>query len=168
MASDAHDILVTAIRNQPEWLESLLAATGRRPVGPDLHPVDSTLRMVASVEVRPDIVLAGGDPARWTIVEVQLKVDDEKRWRWMLAVALMMNEQRSIGDLVVITHSRAVARWSSRAVKFRSSGGTEVAMSPVVVLLTAREASALLATGETRVGTLRRVGSSRPPRTRSR
>src|SRR5437867_3145649 len=103
MPGAAHETLVALLKEHPAWLDLLLRATGHRPLPQPLMPADAALRMVDPVEVRPDLLLVAGDTGPWVMVEVQLDRDDAKRRRWPLAAALLLNERRAMGDVVVIT-----------------------------------------------------------------
>jgi hypothetical protein len=76
-----------------ELLERL---TGR-PAPGSLTIRDLALRFADVKEVRPDLVL----PARglpWAVLEVQHAVDETKRRRWPLAVSVLLDEHRAMGD----------------------------------------------------------------------
>ncbi len=147
MPSPAHEIAIAALRDHPEWLDALLVALGHRRLAPNMVPADTALRMVDPVEVHPDLVLVANESSAWALVEVQLGREDDKGRRVLVAASLMLDQRRVMGDVVIITHERHVARWSARAVEFEGAGGTRLSLAPIVVLLTGDEAEALLATG---------------------
>ena len=143
MPSPSHETLVTALREQPALLSELVRALLKAPLEQDLKPVDSTLRFAAPEEVRPDLVLLGQRP-RWVIAEVQNGIDRAKRRRWLLAAAVLFNEHGEMGDVLVITASRHVARWAASAAVIRSRLGTRLELRPVVLLLAGPALAALL------------------------
>jgi hypothetical protein len=134
MPSAAHEVLVAALGDSPELLASLLETlVGRRP-GVPLTRVDSTLRFVDPEEVRPDLVLRGEDGS-WLMVEVQGNPDAAKARRWLLAAAVLFNQTRLPGDLVVITSRARVTRWARSVARMRGPLGTVMQLVPVVVPL---------------------------------
>ncbi|KYG02309.1 hypothetical protein BE18_29350, partial [Sorangium cellulosum] len=108
-----------------------------------LKPADATLRFVKPAELRLDLVLQGGR-RRWVLVELQRGVDPAKRRRWPLAASLLFSQTGAMGDVIVITARRAVARWAERVACVRTRLGTELQLRPVVLHLGADESKALL------------------------
>jgi hypothetical protein len=134
MPSAAHEVLVAALGDSPELLASLLETlVGRRP-GVPLTRVDSTLRFADPEEVRPDLVLRGDDGS-WLMVEVQGNPDAAKARRWLLAAAVLINETKMPGDVVVITSRARVTRWARTVGRMRGPLGTVMQLVPVVVPL---------------------------------
>ena len=112
MAGAPHDILLLALKEKPELLSELLfRVAGVRLAGP-LAPADSAARFAVSLETYPDLVFTtpGPDPS-WILVELQNRKDERKARTWHLATSVLLQRHR-MGDLVVITASRAVARWA--------------------------------------------------------
>ncbi len=144
MASPIHETLVTVLREHPEWLRSLLAAMGRRRLRSTLAVQDSTLRLADPAEVRPDLVFTDAARKHWAIIEVQLEIDHEKRRRWWLATALLCDQHGVMGDLVVVTTRRSVARWAGRIGHAPGPLETRIALEPVVVLLDSASVDTLL------------------------
>ncbi|KYF53426.1 hypothetical protein BE04_32555, partial [Sorangium cellulosum] len=108
-----------------------------------LKPADATLRFVKPAELRLDLVLQGGR-RRWVLVELQRGVDPAKRRRWPLAASLLFSQTGALGDVIVITARRAVARWAERVACVRTRLGTELQLRPVVLHLDADASKALL------------------------
>lgn len=133
MAGDSHDVLVVAFRDDPSLLGALLVALTGRPLPGPVAVADSTVRLPKTVEVRPDIVARTGDG--WVICEVQNQVDPPKGRRWPLAVGALYDTTRQMGDLVVVTASRRVARWARRVAHVAGPAGTSLCLSPLVLLL---------------------------------
>ena len=69
MPASPHEVLIATLREQPSLLATLVHALTGRTLPPGLAPVDSTVRFVKGVEVRPDLLMAHGQD--WTLVEVQ-------------------------------------------------------------------------------------------------
>jgi hypothetical protein len=85
-----------------------------------------------------------GRRRRWVVVEVQNKIDPKKRRRWLLAASLLFNAHGQMGDVLVITASRHVARWAADVASARSKLGTQLTLRPVVLLLAGAAVEALL------------------------
>jgi len=142
MAGLAHDVLVQTLRDNPLILGAILAKLmGRRMPG-RLKPIDSTVRFTRPAEARPDIVYRSG--RSWLVCEVQNEIDVRKRRRWLLVAGILHDATGHMGEVLVITASRAVARWAHKVAHVTGPVGTSLRLSPVVLLLDARRASALL------------------------
>jgi hypothetical protein len=148
MPGAAHETLVTLFGASPELLFALMRALGHTPPAGPLRRHDSTVRVANPLEVRPDLILlAPGDTGPWMAVEVQHDRDEDKPRRWLALVAAMHDTRKHMGDLVVVTHDAAVARWASKEVLLTGPSGTRVAIQPLVLCVTRKEAEQLLATG---------------------
>jgi hypothetical protein len=146
MPGASHEILIMALRERPDLLAALVERlTGRPSPGP-LSATDSALRFADVKEVRPDLVLrAPGLP--WVVVEVQHKADEAKRRRWPLAAGVLLDEHGAMGELVVLTARRSVARWASGAITWAGRWGTRLSLDPIVLLIDLDAAERLLAGG---------------------
>jgi hypothetical protein len=138
-----HEVLIVALREQPALLDALVSTLTGVHLPRGLKPADSTARFVKPAELRLDLVLRDGR-RRWTIVEIQRSIDPKKRRRWPLAVSLLFDQTGSLGDVIVITARRAVARWAARVAHVRTPLGTVLQLKPVVLYLGARDGKALL------------------------
>ena len=146
MPTAAHETLVALLGQRPDLLDRLLRTLGHAGLPGDVVPADSALRIANPLEVRPDLVLvAEGERGPWTIVEVQLQRDEDKRRRWLAAAGVLLDARGAMGDLVVITNDASVARWAAEVARVQGPGGTKLYLDPVVVALTQREAEVLLA-----------------------
>jgi hypothetical protein len=106
------------------------------------------VRVANPLEVRPDLILlTPGDTGPWLAVEVQHDKDDDKPRRWLALAAALHDTRKHMGDLVVVTHDAAVARWASKEIHLTGPSGTRVAIQPLVLCVTRKEAEQLLATG---------------------
>lgn len=144
MASVRHDVLLLALKENPLLLADLLQRVqGARLSGP-FAPGDATLRFAGALEVRPDLLFTGPAPGSpWLLVEVQNRPDETKARTWHLATSVLV-QKHGMGDLLVITASRAVARWAPRVAQLRGPLGTEKGVKPVVLHLSRREVEPLL------------------------
>lgn len=143
MPSTPHEVLIVALREQPGLLGALVSRLTGVRLPRSLRPADATLRFVKPAELRLDLVLQGGR-RRWVLVELQRSVDPAKRRRWPLAASLLFSQTGALGDVVVITARRAVARWAERVACVRTRLGTVLQLKPVVLHLGASESEALL------------------------
>lgn len=144
MPSLAHEVLAVRLRERPELLSMLLSALHLPELPDGLSVDDSVLRLVQPVELRPDLVLAQGDRGPWVLVEIQLDPDPDKKRRWPLAAAMLLDAREVMGDIVVITSARTTAMWAESVAFSRGRMGTTLHLEPVVVLLSEDEAERLL------------------------
>ncbi len=142
MAGRAHDVLVQALREDATLLPAILSRLRQGHLPPLKGPIDSAVRFTRPAEVRPDV--AHRTAHGWVVGEVQNKIDPIKRRRWLLAAAILHDETKQMGDVVVITASAAVARWARKVAHVRGPAGTRLQLTPVVVHLSLRRAKALL------------------------
>ncbi|WP_437578841.1 hypothetical protein [Sorangium sp. So ce887] len=143
MPSTPHEVLIVALREQPGLLGALVSKLTGVQLPRRLKPADTTLRFVKPAELRLDLVLQGGR-RRWVLVELQRSVDPAKRRRWPLAASLLFSQTGALGDVIVITARRAVARWAERVACVRTRLGTVLQLKPVVLHLGDAEGRALL------------------------
>ncbi len=139
----AHQIVVMALAERPDLLRLLAERVLGRALTGRLRLADSTVRVAAPDEVRPDL-LFDDDEGRWSAVEVQGEPDPEKLRRWALLCGTLLDQRGCMGDLVVITASRRVARWAARVVDVTGALGTRLTIRPVVLLLSRDCIEALL------------------------
>lgn len=144
--STVHEMVLLWLRDDPSQLAALLALTHHAPCPVGLVVEDSALRAAFPVEVTPDLVLRDPGTGRWLLVEVPRRPDEAKARRWPLAMAAMADRNGPDGDLLVITSSRAVARWAVKVADHRRAEG-RWGVRPIVLLLGATEADALLDRG---------------------
>lgn len=147
MPGTPHKLIVLELRDRPELLAELLHRfTGVRPAGP-FQVVDSAVRLAPSLEKRPDLLFSvppsDSGPAPWLLVEVQNQPDAQKAKSWHLITSVLL-QKGGMGDLVVITPSRAVARWAKRVAHHRGALGTVKGLTPVVIPMPKEQVSQLL------------------------
>src|SRR5262249_54475501 len=139
-----HDILVLALKENPDLLsELLMRVTGARLRGP-IKPADSAVQFAVSLQTYPDLAFTvpGPEPS-WVLVELQNRKDDQKARSWHLATSVLLQRQR-MGDLIVITASRAVATWAAQVAMHRGDLGTRKGLEPVVLYLSKKDVKRLL------------------------
>lgn len=119
MPSLTHELLVHVLREHPGVVLELLARLSGQDYG-GAHEVMSTAATLAELEpaeYRADVVLrlraSSEVPASALVVEVQLQVDDDKRFVWPLYVAGLRARLRCPVALVVLTLDERVARWAA-------------------------------------------------------
>jgi hypothetical protein len=143
MPSPAHESAVAELREHPDLLLKLVRKLLNAKLDPHLKPIDATQRFANPEEVRPDLVFVGRR-RRWVAVEVQNTIDRTKRRRWLLAASMLFNDHGTMGEVVVITASRRVARWAEKVASARCALGTALTLRPVVLLLDSAAVDALL------------------------
>ncbi len=143
MPSPAHEIPLQLIHDNPSLLIALLQKLGRpAPEGP-LVPDDANLRFADPAEVRPDIVFRAVRPP-WVIFELQNAIYEAKGRRWLLAAGILINQPGGMGEAIVLTSSRRVARWAKRVARMVGEYGTVVGLKPIVLLIAGDTIDALL------------------------
>jgi len=130
--SPLHATLVSALARRPERIEAMARALLGRTLGP-LAVADSTLHRRSSDEVRPDLVFRTGAGSGWLAVEVKLGIDEAKARRWPMAMSLLRDQKGAMGDLLVLTPSRSVARWARAVADGEGPLGTVMSLRPVVL-----------------------------------
>jgi hypothetical protein len=143
MPTAAHEVPLQLLHERPFLLAALLEKLGPgAPVG-TLEPVDANLRFADPAEVRPDLVFRAERP-RWLLLELQNRIDPDKARRWLLAAALQLDATGSMGEIVVLTSSRRVARWAKKVAHVRGDFGSRLGLTPVVVPIVGKAIDALL------------------------
>jgi hypothetical protein len=128
MPGTPHEVVMRAIRENPELFAEILRRIGGTALPGPIEIIDSNVRFAASLETRPDLVVRTTSAAsRWTIIE-QNRRDDRKCRSWPLAVSVLL-QRDGMGDVVVITASRSVAEWAKRAAHHRSERGTSLRLT---------------------------------------
>ena len=117
---------------------------GQRTMAAGLELADTTMRFAPPAEVLTDLLLAEGKQGPWVIVEVQLVIDAVKQRKWLLAASVLFDARGVMGDLVVITSQPHVAQWAATVARGTGPLGTQLGLSPVVVLLSGEQTDALL------------------------
>jgi hypothetical protein len=143
MPTAAHEVPLQLLHERPALLAALLEKLGPgAPVGL-LEPIDANLRFADPAEVRPDLLFRAERP-RWLLLELQNRVDDAKGRRWLMAAALQFNATGEMGEVVVLTSSRRVAKWAKKVAHVRGDFGSRLGLSPVVLPIVGKAIDALL------------------------
>ncbi|MBL8619439.1 MAG: hypothetical protein JNM72_27760 [Deltaproteobacteria bacterium] len=130
MPSVLHKAIIDLIQDTPA-----LAVRLALPALPGLHP-DARAELkpteLAQSSLMADLVLLlGGPPATHTlVVEVQLKVDPEKRFVWPAYVSAAHHRYKLPVTLLVVTPSRRVAHAARAALSF---DGHSSSLQPLVI-----------------------------------
>ena len=135
MLSFAHEIYVDLFRQRPALAPELLAAcAGIHLGGAVAERASIDLSQVVPSEYRSDAVSVLRDQLHAAIaaviVEVQLAIDDDKRFSWPLYVAAARASLRCPVTLLVLAPRRAVARWARRPIPLGHPG---LALRPIVI-----------------------------------
>lgn len=118
-----HEAIVQLLSDSPGLVHDLL----RRSLGVDLppyadvHRLDANLSEAAPTEYRSDGTMvfadASGANVAAVVVEVQLRPDPDKAWRWPAYLAQARDRLRCETDLFVLTLDEATAQWAKRRVR---------------------------------------------------
>ncbi|MFC5061034.1 hypothetical protein [Actinomycetospora atypica] len=134
MLSHLHATLTEMFRHRPAFAAEVLSDVlgidvprfGEARAGPTVAP------SVRPTEHYADAVVLLRDGARTVgavIVEIQLRVEEEKRWTWPLYVASTHRQWKVPTVLLVVCPSGPVARWAARGVDL----GPGMALRPAVL-----------------------------------
>jgi hypothetical protein len=143
MPSAAHEVPLQLLHERPALLVALLDKLGPGPPVGALELVDTNLRFADPAEVRPDLVFRAERP-RWLLLELQNRIDPDKGRRWLMAAALQLNETGAMGEVVVLTSSRRVARWAKKVARVQGDFGSRLGLTPVVLPIVGEAIDALL------------------------
>jgi hypothetical protein len=120
MPSARHEGLLSLFRHRPEFaLELLETCRGVAVPGGAVHVVEPSGTELPPVERRADLVMSvgvGDEVRRVVVVEVQLRRDRSKPRRWPLYATTLGDRHACPVEVLVVTPSRAVARWAAEPV----------------------------------------------------
>ncbi len=120
MPSQLHESHLLLLRNQPTLAAELMcgALHVKLPRYTEARVVSADLTDIQPAEYRADMViqLFDGASVLGIVVEVQLSVDERKRFVWPAYVANLRARLECPVCLLVITADDAVARWAARSV----------------------------------------------------
>ncbi|MEJ0037387.1 MAG: DUF4351 domain-containing protein [Gammaproteobacteria bacterium] len=121
MPSQLHESHLFLFRNQPALAAQLIRDALGVPLPPfrEARVESADLTEVQPAEYRADLViqLSNDKPVYGIIVEVQLSVDERKRFAWPAYVATLRARLRCPVSLLVVTTEESVARWAARGVE---------------------------------------------------
>ncbi len=154
MPSTPHEELVKFIGAHPTQLQCLLSIA--RPECPIQLPklADSTVRSVKPMQYHPDLLFAERKHGYWVALEVQRNIDHANATSWPVLIAMLNHQRKCTGDLVIVTHSRAVAKWIRELSASTGPLGSTSSFAPIVILLNAPIIEQLLASPSPLAGLL--------------
>jgi hypothetical protein len=122
MLSMRHECLVDLFKNRPSLAAEILVEVLRiaLPAYSEARVVSIDLTETQPAEYRADIVvllLNDGKPVRVIIVEVQLKKDDDKRYKWPAYLTVSRDQHRCQADLLVVAPDPVVAAWCAEPIE---------------------------------------------------
>jgi hypothetical protein len=120
MPSHFHEALVQLFRNRPELAPELLSVLQTDlPAYSDVRIDSAELTDIQPAEYRADLVVTLTDavPRLGIVVEVQLSIDDRKRFAWPAYVANLRARLKCPVCLLVVAGDETVARWAARPVR---------------------------------------------------
>lgn len=122
MPSQLHEAHLLLFRNQPALAAQLIreALGAELPEFREARVECATLTELQPAEYRADLViqlLFRDRPVHGIIVEVQLSVDERKRYVWPAYAANLRARFRCPVSLLVVTADESVARWAAQRVE---------------------------------------------------
>ena len=134
VVSPDHEFLVELFRRRPELARELLRLCARQIVPGDRSELGSVdLTQVLPAEFRADATVVTrdetGKAVAAIVVEVQLRIDERKRFTWPVYVSVLRANLECEVTLLVIAPELSVATWCARPI--RIGGG--MSLLPQVV-----------------------------------
>ena len=131
MPGARHEVPLLLVQERPELLAELLALAGlTRPS--ELFVVNTAVRFADVAGINPDLVLRSKE-IPWLVLELQHAVDPDKRRIWPLLAAALLQQHGAMGDIVVLTASRRVARWATKVACEKGPLGSSFSLVPRVL-----------------------------------
>ena len=120
MPSLSHETLLLLFRNRPELAPELMrdVLKAEIPRYAEARIESAELTDVQPAEYRADLVvlLYDGKPVFGIVVEVQLGIDERKRYAWPMYAAGLRARMRCPVGVLVVTAQESVARWAGTAI----------------------------------------------------
>ena len=120
MPSHLHESHLLLFRNQPSLAAELIRAVlgGPVPAYCEARVISAELTDIQPAEYRADLVvqLFDGASVFGIVVEVQLSVDERKRFVWPAYVTNLRARLECPVCLLVVTASESVAKWAARRI----------------------------------------------------
>ena len=120
MPSQLHEALLLLFRNRPQLAPELLrdALQMALPQYTEVRIDSADLTEVQPAEYRADLVLllSNSTPVLGIVVEVQLSIDERKRFVWPAYVTNLRARLECPVYLLVVTADAAVTRWAAKPV----------------------------------------------------
>ncbi len=133
MPSELHEVLILLFRNRPELAPHFLKETlhVELPAYRELRVESADISNVVPAEYHADLVilLFDGKPVLGIGLEVQLRVDKDKRFAWPAYVACLRSRYRCDCCVLVVTPSVSVAHWALSPIPFGLGGS----FTPLVI-----------------------------------
>lgn len=121
MPSQLHESHLLLFRNQPALAAELIrdALGGSLPSFREARDASADLSDIQPVEYRADMVIElwADGPVHGVIVEVQLSVDERKKFAWPAYVANLRARLKCAVSLLVVTPDERVARWAGQRIE---------------------------------------------------
>jgi hypothetical protein len=122
MASMAHEVLVDLFKNRPSLGPELLSEALHVPLPPytEARLISIDLTQIRPAEYRADVVvllLDGDVPIRVVIVEVQLGIDEDKRFTWPEYTMGSRAKHRCPAGLLVVAPDPDIAAWCAEPIE---------------------------------------------------
>lgn len=142
-----HEAVAQVVSDAPRVLDELLTRAFGEPLPPyvSVDRLDSNLSEAPPAEYRSDgtYVFHGADGKNVAafVVEIQLRRDDDKDWKWPTYLAQARDRVRCSTDVCVIALDEATAVWASRPVALgRSNVFRPIVLGPrQIPLITSSE-----------------------------
>ncbi|HRI69218.1 MAG TPA: hypothetical protein PK156_33540 [Polyangium sp.] len=67
------------------------------------------------------------------ILEIQNECDPDKQRRWLLAAGVLLNQTGMMGDVIVVTSKKSVAKWAKTVANVETPLGTKLQLIPIVL-----------------------------------
>jgi hypothetical protein len=133
MPSVPHDLLVALFEKRPTLAPELLRDVLHQtlPVYDSATIESADFTQVVSTEYRADLVvlLHNGVPVFGIVIEVQLGIDENKRYTWPLYSVTLRAKVRCPTCVLVVTRDASVANWAARPVDL----GPGASFAPLVL-----------------------------------
>ncbi|MFD7765399.1 hypothetical protein [Streptomyces sp. NPDC059787] len=137
MVSSSHEALHRVFQKDPALLTRALqrVLNIHFPEPRDFAVLNADLTEIEPVERRVDTLMRveTDKGAYLLVVEAQGKVDDAKRGSWAYYLSYLYAKYRCEPVLIVITQSRATARWAARPIRLGLPGWHSLTVRPLVL-----------------------------------
>ncbi|MFN3200217.1 MAG: hypothetical protein ACE366_17595 [Bradymonadia bacterium] len=122
MPSTLHEVIVECFTESPQLATQLWQAAGLPPLPAHDTVTSGKINLAQSTPAAYDadestILTLGTVPQMALIIEVQLSIDNEKRYSWPYYAASARARKRCPAIVLVIAPEPSVARWASRPIE---------------------------------------------------
>ncbi|MFI1421010.1 hypothetical protein ACH4VX_24140 [Streptomyces sp. NPDC020731] len=137
MVSSSHEALHRVFQKDPALLTRALQRVLNVdfPEPRDFAVLNADLTEIEPVERRVDTLMRveTDEGAYLLVIEAQGKVDNAKRGSWAYYLSYLYAKYRCEPVLIVITQSRATARWAARPIRLGLPGWHSLTVRPLVL-----------------------------------